>query len=752
MPSLVFKPVGKTTPLKAGLVLARKLNNRTTYERITHVFSTSVYVMTIGDPADVHDARRPARLRRVKVEADRKAGSVVMGRVTLPSEFTASVESGSEDDQKIEAAMEAIRPLVALFENEANLDRTKFTLHIAQRAGKLGRSETTIKRILFRYWYFGGVKNALLHLGKGPVPSSKRSEGPAVDQTAGKRSRRGRRADLCADLGDNEFIVAADDIADMVHAVAREARNTSAATSAGTGALSVPTIHRSYLHHEFKDRHPKIYKKWIAGKHVPPLSESQFRRYIKAHESLDDDLRHLVPALDHERTDEMLQSSGPGDVYELDATGGQIVLVDKNYPGTVLARPVIYLLIDRWSRYVLSIYITLLSPSWEALRIALRIAFTSRSPRFKNLGYPVSDEDWIVGVPPARMAVDRGSDMISERMLEAAVDGLLIEPMILPPLTPDGKAIVETAIRILKKDLKATRVSGQYDKNTLDPKKRRAKKAAKVAAVYSLAELYRALITIVMKRNNVTVHKWLKSRSILKVNGVPPRPRDAYVWGLENLTGIQRPPLTDDDYRRLTLGVADATLHGSIMTYRGRHYRPSNPAAHKFLRTAKDKKYKVRIDRSQPDELYLPGRTNDWPSWKIDRAGASDLESITLEEQQSLSQKHRIVVARAENDALRTPGEPLPKGRPVRRQEPVPSAKPQTQAARNQRRRQISEELNAQLDGIPPPKHGAGRRQRPGSITQRDESEGGLATAVAVAELERQRRARLVEETKRRRK
>lgn len=740
-PDQKFVPSGASAPFKEGLVLERKTGKARSYERITHVFALSVYCMPIGAPADARYAKRPRRRRLVDLKTERKKGQVTLGQLSLPPEFTRSIPKGSDEDATIEAALLVLKPLLESFESEKNLDRSKFTLLIDTRAEKLQRSNVSLRRLLLRYWYFGKLRTALLSLSKGPAPGTTQAIArPASLATGQARKRPGRKSDLSAELGPNEFIVGGEDIADIIASVTREAREAAAARKEGAAEGTVSQAYRHWLHNGFKKRHPELHARWMAGKHDVPLSESQFRRYVTEYEELEDDLRQAMPALDHERSERMLKSSGPGDVYELDATGGQIALVDSKDSSKVLATPLIYILIDRWSRFVVSVYITLRPASWEALRVAMRIAFTSRARRTAHFGKPIDDAEWPVGVPPAQIFVDRGSEMISESMLHAAVDGLGIVPQILPPLTPDGKGIVENVIKVLKRKLKNKRIPGLYDKQVMDPKRRSAKKQARVAAVYTLAELYRVLLAEVVRHNNKNVHSWLKRRSILKVNGVPPRPRDAFLWGLENLTGVQRPPYTEDDYKRIFLGIGEATLNGSIMTYEGRHYVPANDAAKRLAPSVRPKKYRVHVDVSDPYELYVGNSRGEWPKWKVNEAGADDLSSITLEEQSVLRTAHRSVIARAMNDALRSADEDAPPRRPARKAAVLP-AEPLSPAETRRRRLSESNSLDRALDGKPTP-----------APARKDEASTAEQLANTMAKLEELRREQLVEANRKRRK
>src|SRR3546814_2727611 len=68
---------------------------------------------------------------------------------------------------------------------------------------------------------------------------------------------------------------------------------------------------------------------------------------------------------------------------------------------------------------------------------------------------------------------------------------------------------------------------------------------------------------------------------------LPPTPKEAYLWGLKNITGLRTPPLAEGDYRRLLLGIDDASIAKGVIRYCSRLYYPVNePAQELAFRSA----------------------------------------------------------------------------------------------------------------------------------------------------------------------
>jgi len=643
-----FIPARPNENLRVGLVLRLGDNDQSPLFRITHLFEHNAYLMPVSTPEQARYAKRPQAILVSEIRAMVAAKSACLGRIPLPPEFRSRSKALDGEVDPVEAAMSAIEPLLESFNSEFNLQRFRFATLIIERAKTLGMSHTSLRRLVLRFYYFGRVQSAVLPLRPGPSAeqvASTVSEVPSDDsQVRMDRKRSGRQPVESKTLGRNEFVRSEEDIRDMIaclHACARR------------GITTIVNAHREYLKGPFSKRHPETYEAYLEKKCPLPITLRQYRTYVREYHDLSRDLLRNVPALNNRTRTGALLALGPGEIYEIDATGGRIFLVDSKRPDIVLGTPVIYLLIDRWSRFVVSFYITLRPASWEEIRYALLIAFTSRKRRFKNLGVNVDENRWPIGRVCATMVADRGSEMISYAMLQAAAKDLLIEPVTMPPLCPDGKGIIERLIREIKRKMTQRRIKGVYAERPLDPVKKRVARKAREAAVHSLREIYWDLFNIVDAHNN-SPHSALIRNGQLKQAQVKPTPRDAYVWGLENVSGIQSPPLTDEDYQRLLLGVDKATIANGCMMYRGRKYLPGNAAAQRLARTSTSRRRQldIRIDRSDPVEFYVPTSDDDWALWCANGAAQQELRDITLEEEDILAGTSNLIVAEAKNDAL----------------------------------------------------------------------------------------------------
>lgn len=641
-----FFPVPAGTPLALGLVLQVCDAEVTRILRITHLFPNEAFLMEVSTPEAARYARRPRATRLTTIDEWRKRDGTVLGRLSLPRAFSRHATSDDPHrNEKLAAAFDLIAPLVEACKRAANLRRGTFTALIRNRAAELDVSVTTVRRLLLRYYYFGQVRDALMPLPSGAAPGT--ATYASMDSSGKAMKRRGRQPIIAKKLGRNEFVVSEPDILDMVACYKSCLRK---------GVTYKSHAHESYLRKYFAKRHPELFKKYLSKGCPEPVTYRQFAEYLKAHAVLDAVLERNLPHRSQRRTKVgALRAIGPGEVYEIDATGGRIFIVDSQDTAVVLGTPTIYLLIDRWSRFIPSVFVSAKAPSWEEARYALLIAFTPRKRRFKALGVDVDEDRWPTGRICAALVQDRGSEFLSSDAARAAAGSLRIELDTLPPFCPDGKAIIERLIRELKRRMAGSHGKSTFARRPIGPQERRDFKRAKQAATYSLAEIYRVLIEIVID-HNTRPHSALKRRAQLTRAGVRPTPQEAYLWGIANITGIQIPPLTDEDIRRMLLSTVSARVSKGVLRYRDKSFLPENALAERIARAAGSRgtSCDIRIDKTDPIEAYIESLRGEWAEWRMTVASQMELRGTALDEGDLLHDAARALAAEAGNDSRST--------------------------------------------------------------------------------------------------
>ncbi|WP_205629965.1 DDE-type integrase/transposase/recombinase [Dechloromonas denitrificans] len=560
----------------------------------------------------------------------------------MPPEFSSVSPGMIAQEEQLNASLSLIEPLIRAFDQEVNLAPSRFSALIRAHAIASQISFVTLQRMVLRYYYFGRTRLALQPLTPGVKAGQPAYDAPVVGLDQSLPKRRGRQSILTEELGRNDFIVTSDDIADMVAALEACLRK---------GPTFKTTAHEEYLSRQFQRRHPKIYAEYLAGKRVEPVTLKQYRYYTELHARLSEKLaQNLRTRASNPGYLGSVRAAGPGEIYEIDSTGGRLHLVSSGDPPVLVGKPTIYLIIDRWSRFVVSAYLSLKSPSYEEVRYTLLIAFTSRETRFQALGVDISDKRWPIGRVPAVLCPDRGADFMSESMEQSVVQDLRIDLTPLPPLCPDGKAIVERLIRELKRRMASSGMKGVYADRPLDPISKRVARKSEAAAVHSLAEAYRFLIEIIDDHNH-RPHTALRRRRILTQAGVQPVPKEAYLWGLEHISGLRSPPLTDADYQRLLLSVDTANIGKGVVRYKSRAYLPINEVAFDIAArsTARAKQISIRVDKTDPVEVFVPCSGREWAIFRATPGSAQELAGLTLDEEEAFRTETARIWARADH-------------------------------------------------------------------------------------------------------
>lgn len=85
---------------------------------------------------------------------------------------------------------------------------------------------------------------------------------------------------------------------------------------------------------------------------------------------------------------------GPGSLWQIDATIGDIYLVSHLDRSRIIGRPVIYLVIDTFSRLIVGFSVSLEGPSWLGAMLALENATKDKVQFCREYGIEITEEQW----------------------------------------------------------------------------------------------------------------------------------------------------------------------------------------------------------------------------------------------------------------------------------------------------------------------------------------------------------------------
>ncbi|EEV6181614.1 transposase [Escherichia coli] len=248
-----------------------------------------------------------------------------------------------------------------------------------------------------------------------------------------------------------------------------------------------------------------------------------FRYWIKRLVPEAELIRKQTTAGDFERNRRGLRGSAtdhtevPGSCFELDATVLDVHIVSEFNRNHVLGRPTVYCVVDKESRMIVGLHVSMEYASWRAGRQALVNSFTSKKAYCARFGIDIDESEWPCHHIPQRLLCDRG-EFICNKPEELAVP-LIGHLSIAPPYRADLKGIVEHRFHILNEklihELKGTTRGRHYIRGDRDPR---------LDATLTLTEVTRLLIDQVLEHNS-SIFDGLAGQTLLLVEAsLPPTP------------------------------------------------------------------------------------------------------------------------------------------------------------------------------------------------------------------------------------
>jgi hypothetical protein len=140
--------------------------------------------------------------------------------------------------------------------------------------------------------------------------------------------------------------------------------------------------------------------------------------------------------------------AGPGHVYAIDSTIGDIYLRSVFNRQWIVGRPLVYFLVDVWSGAIVGFSVCLMSPSWSAAKVSLFNAVASPEMKAAIWGFPWESTLDPAPTLPSRFICDRGEYLSAGAAETARMLGFGCEYN--PAYRPDLKGIVEVHNKLAK--------------------------------------------------------------------------------------------------------------------------------------------------------------------------------------------------------------------------------------------------------------------------------------------------------------
>lgn len=293
---------------------------------------------------------------------------------------------------------------------------------------------------------------------------------------------------------------------------------------------------------------------------------------------------------------------GPGARYVIDATIADVYVVSRLNRRRIVGRPVLYVVIDTFSRMIVGIYIGLEGPSWVGAMMALANAAADKVAFCAKYGIAIKQEDWPCQHLCTYLLGDRGEMESHHVDVLSANFNVMIENA--AAYRADWKGIVESRFLLLPAKFKP------YTPGYIKPDYRvRGGNDYRLDAVLDLDDFTRIFIACVLRFNNHhELADYDPDRGVL-ADAVKPVPLDLWNWGIVHRSGaLRRYPEEVVKFSLMPTGKASVTTEG--IKFQGAFYSGERAMEQRWFdqaRQGKGRSVDISYDPRGMDDIYVHG-------------------------------------------------------------------------------------------------------------------------------------------------
>lgn len=294
---------------------------------------------------------------------------------------------------------------------------------------------------------------------------------------------------------------------------------------------------------------------------------------------------------------------GPGSLYQIDATIGDIYLVSSLDRTRIIGRPIMYVVIDTFSRLITGFSVSLEGPSWLGAMLALENTTTDKIAFCQSYGIEIDEADWPSHHLPEAILADRGE--LEGYNADNLVNALNIKVSNTPPYRADWKGIIERNFRTLDQRMI------HWIPGAIHRARERGDKDYRLDAILDLHQFRQLMIWCILDYNKNHRLDWYRMDEFMIAEQVAPYPIELWNWGVRYRSGHLR-TMASEIIRLNLLPTAEATVtHRGIRCF-GLLYTCDLAWREQWFVKAREKgnwKIPIAYDVRSLDTIYL--RLND---------------------------------------------------------------------------------------------------------------------------------------------
>lgn len=446
-------------------------------------------------------------------------------------------------------------------------------------------SESSIKRYLKRYWCRGKVKNALL-------PDFFNSGAPGKERRDGDK-KRGRPRKNANVVGkginiDNKIKKTFQSSINKYYNQSNKnplttvyelmIRDYFTSNSDEEAYLKIPSLGQ-FKYWFYKNRN---YKKEISTRYGSKRYEQRHRKIIG---------------------NTLMDVSGPGSLYQIDATVADVYVVSEFNRNWIIGRPVLYMVLDSFSRMIVGFYVGLEGPSYIGAAMALASVVKDKVELCKDYGVEIKEEEWPARNLPDNIIADRGE--MEGKNIESLIENLGIGVKVTPPFRADWKGCVEQNFRLINLRTKSL-LPGKVDSIFRE----RGDKDYRLDAKLTIKEFIQIIIKTILYHNNHNVLKEYDRNKYQIDDDVKPIPIQLWNWGIENMSGRLK-SFPEDIVLLNLMPSADAVFTSKGLKFKGMYYSSKRLIEEGLFEKARNNgrwKVKVCYDPRNLNNIYIKSK------------------------------------------------------------------------------------------------------------------------------------------------
>lgn len=472
----------------------------------------------------------------------------------------------------------------------------KRSSELAAYANRIGIDRKSLSRLLTQFWRYGQSKMAML-------PAYANSGGAGSDRVAKEKPLGApKKQRTLAIQRSAKYQLSGIDKDNLKKILKKYYLKEN--------GLSLNKAYKALIRDYFEDE-VRIAGALGVPPHVPSMR--QFRYWTsklfskdqlnKATTSENDFLRNKRGALGSVTQHSFL----PGSHFEIDATVADIHIVSALGEQYLLGRPTIYVVVDRASRMIVGLHVSLYYASWKAARQALANCFLPKSDYCRQFGIDIDESEWPCAHIPKNLVCDNG-EMIGLKPQE------ILTPMtqlsFTPPYRPDCKGVVEKRFDIVNEEVihesLGSTQGGNIVRGSRDPRK---------DAIYTLKDVTNLMIKAVLEHNRSIFGDLASSSLLLIQHDLSPTPINYWKIHLSKHMHALTPSNPNEVIARL-LPASEASITRNGISFNGMYY--FNDEAERLnlasiARTNGHLRVETRIDENTADFIYVKlGKQGDF--------------------------------------------------------------------------------------------------------------------------------------------